>query len=148
MTEQPKKLPRGLSASIGRDIQTELEQFRDGASDRQEIITRIHDRIDAAMNTVAAREGYHPNAQKLTPEIVRATCRTWFRELGETFWTVEENMPKAARKPWADYCHYRNNPSPNSEAGKAQAAKDFMAATGFNAEEVFKFQCSLDKKQR
>lgn len=144
--EQPREIPRGLSASIGRDIQTDLEQFRDGEVDRAEIIRRVRERVDAAINAIAAREGHHPNAQKLTPEIIRKTCRTWFRELGGRFWTVEENLPKAAKKPWADYCHYRNNPSPNSEAGKAQAAKDFTTATGFNPEEVFKFMCSLNKK--
>lgn len=63
--EQPKKIPRGLAALIGCDIQTDLEQFRDGKVDRTEVIRRVRERVEIAMNAVAAREGHHPNAQKL-----------------------------------------------------------------------------------
>lgn len=69
--------------------------------------------------------------------------RTWFRELGGTFWTVPENMPEAARDPWNNYCHNRNNPSSDSSASKAVAAEQFKAATGFDAEEVYQFHLSL-----
>ncbi|MEK7085475.1 MAG: hypothetical protein AAB953_00480 [Patescibacteria group bacterium] len=149
---QPRSLPRDLyTESLGRDIKGDLEQFRNGEVERKEVIRRTADRINTVMNSIATKMGYDPNAQRLTkknqPATIKDTCSTWFKKLGGTYWTVEKNLPEDARVPWADYCHFKNNPSPTSETYKAQAAKDFTTATGFDPEEVFKFQCSLNKKK-
>lgn len=69
--------------------------------------------------------------------------RTWFRELGGNYWTIPEAMPESARDPWNNYCHYRNNPSPNSVVNRDKAAEEFKMATGFDAKEVYRFKLSL-----
>lgn len=73
--------------------------------------------------------------------------RQWFKEFGGKHWTDPEAMPEAARDPWNDYCHYLGNPAqdPTGEK-KLEAADRFRKATGFDAEEVYQFKLSLDKK--
>ncbi|MBU1992924.1 hypothetical protein KKG51_04485 [Patescibacteria group bacterium] len=78
-----------------------------------------------------------------TPQINEDVWSTWFAEIGGIYWTVKEKIPEAARVPWNNYYHYRNNPSPESPPRLAEAARLFKEATGFDAEEVYQFKLSL-----
>ncbi len=63
---QPRRLPRDLyTESLSRDIKTDLEQFRDGEIEREEVIRRVAQRVHIVMNSIAVNLGHDPNAQRL-----------------------------------------------------------------------------------
>jgi hypothetical protein len=62
----PRPLPEDLfTDQIGRETKRDLQLFREGEVGREEIHKRVRERVDIAMNTIAASQGADPNAQKL-----------------------------------------------------------------------------------
>jgi len=61
-----RPLPENLFVgTLDREAKELLQRFRDGEMDREEVQRLIREKLDAAMNAIAATSGEDPNANKL-----------------------------------------------------------------------------------